>query len=138
MELRTYNKPIDKNGVPNKDGSLIYSEDFKTLYQFKRLQCKYQLEQDTTIICDKAFQDNNHIKTIVFNEVIEVIGNNAFCGCNNLVLREIPVGVEYIGRHAFSDCYSLTQIAIEGKITCIMLGSFQGCKNIRRINLPET
>lgn len=52
---------------------------------------------------------------------------------------EIPDGIKTIGSSAFSNCTSLTEVTFTGKSQITSIGdyAFQGCSNLKSINLPE-
>lgn len=60
-----------------------------------------------TRIADKAFQNNESITSVIFDNDLEVIGKFAFASCTNLNGMVIPNSVKKIGQHAFQDCTNL-------------------------------
>lgn len=60
-----------------------------------------------THIADKAFQNNESITSVTFDNDLEVIGKSAFAGCTNLNGMVIPNSVKTIGQYAFQDCTKL-------------------------------
>ena len=60
-----------------------------------------------TRIADKAFQDNESITSVTFDNDLKVIGKSAFAGCTNLNGMVIPNSVKTIGQYAFQECTKL-------------------------------
>jgi hypothetical protein len=60
-----------------------------------------------THIADKAFQNNESITSVTFDNDLEVIGKSAFAGCTELNGMVIPNSVKTIGQYAFQDCIDL-------------------------------
>ncbi len=60
-----------------------------------------------TRIADKAFQNNESITSVTFDNDLEVIGKFAFASCTNLNGMVIPNSVKTIGQHAFQECTNL-------------------------------
>lgn len=60
-----------------------------------------------THIADKAFQNNESITSVTFDNDLKVIGKSAFAGCTNLNGMVIPNSVKTIGQFAFQECTNL-------------------------------
>lgn len=60
-----------------------------------------------TRIADKAFQNNESITSVTFDNDLKVIGKSAFASCTNLNGMVIPNSVKTIGQYAFQDCTNL-------------------------------
>ena len=61
------------------------------------------------------------------------IGVEAFAGCLNLEVIEIPNTITSIGIGAFYGCSSLTSVAIPSSVTSIGYGIFSGCSGLTSI-----
>ncbi len=58
------------------------------------------------------YSNVDSIKTVVINEGVTSIGDEAFRGCSNLTSINIPDGITWIGNWAFYECYSLIGVYI--------------------------
>ena len=61
------------------------------------------------------------------------IGVEAFAGCLNLEVIEIPNTITSIGDGAFLGCSSLTSVTIPNSVTSIGYGIFSGCSGLTSI-----
>ena len=64
------------------------------------------------------------IKTVIIEEGVSDIGNNAFRDCTGLTSIEIPNSVTSIGNNAFFGCSGLTSIEIPNSVTSIGNSAF--------------
>ncbi|MGN0618078.1 MAG: leucine-rich repeat protein [Ruminiclostridium sp.] len=82
------------------------------------------------------------IKTVVIDNGVTSIGNNAFYGCYNLKSITIPDTVESIGNEAFYGCISLESVIFDPneenpKLTSIGDGAFNRCSSLTGITIPD-
>ncbi len=68
-----------------------------------------------------------------FPDGIQRIGEEAFFGCERLVLLNIPDTVIEIGLNAFFHCTELATIVIPDKVLSLEAMTFQGCANLREV-----
>lgn len=89
---------------------------------------------------DIFFYDENAIgfKHVVMPEGIQLIGDEAFEGCKDIVSVDLPNSILYIGLGAFRFCSSLIENTIPRHIEVIKVRTFEKCVNLRRISLPES
>lgn len=66
-------------------------------------------------------------------EDVEVIGDDAFCGCSNLTSIIIPKSVTRIGSYAFAWAFGLKTITIPESVTEIGFYAFFGCSNLATV-----
>ena len=80
----------------------------------------------------KALDHNfyNNILTVVIENGVTTIGNEAFTDCTNLTSITIPNSLTSIGLEAFYDCSGLTSITIPSSVTDIGYDAFYGCINL--------
>ena len=78
-----------------------------------------------------------YIKTVIIEDGITRIGQNAFNGCAALTGITIPKSVTVIGGRAFKGCTSLTEITLSKGVTAIEDSAFLNCGAIERIDLPD-
>lgn len=70
----------------------------------------------------ESYKDN--IKTVVVNDGVTTIGEDAFYGCSSLTNVVIPNSVITIGWYAFRHCETLVSIIIPDSVTTIESGAF--------------
>ena len=63
------------------------------------------------------------------------LGDHAFCGCDGLMMINIPNVVSSIGSDAFSFCDDLESITIPDSVTYIGLRAFSSCDNVTNISV---
>jgi len=76
-------------------------------------------------------------KRFVIPDSVEMIDNDAFCGCSYLQEIIIPDGVTHIGECAFLNCCSLEKLRIPEKCTYLGEDSLVGCDNLQEIIIPD-
>lgn len=88
-----------------------------------------KIPKSVTSIGDLAFSDCSNLKTVMFEDGIQLrsIGNNAFYECRSLTSITIPRGVTSIGDKAFYGCSSLSRIFIPSSVTSVGRSAFKGC-----------
>ena len=77
------------------------------------------------------------IKTILINDGVTSIGDNAFCYCISLTSVTIGNSVKSIGNSAFSDCWRLDALQLPESVTSIGNSAFAGCFRFRNIHIPK-
>ena len=79
---------------------------------------------------DMTYFDENSLPGVTFTEIL----SEAFSGCKNLMIVELPETVSYIGKDAFAGCQSLQALFIRTaeKIT-VEKGAFHNCIRLRFI-----
>ena len=77
------------------------------------------------------------IKKVVIEEGVTNIGDNAFCGCSNLVEATISESITNIGDSAFESCSSLLSILIPGSVTRIGSHAFEGCISLTAVTISD-
>ena len=81
--------------------------------------------------------NKDQIKSVVINDGVTRIGNNAFSACTGLTSVTIPDSVTSIGSYAFDGCTGLTNITIPDSITRIGNYAFRGCTSLTSITIPD-
>jgi hypothetical protein len=76
------------------------------------------------------------ITTIVVQEGVTNIGENAFSGCTALSSVSLPNSVTRIGIDAFFICRSLSSITLPSSLTNIGKDAFAGCTGLTSITIP--
>ncbi|WP_056928778.1 leucine-rich repeat protein [Candidatus Symbiothrix dinenymphae] len=75
------------------------------------------------------------IKTLVINEGVTSIGQNAFISCSGLTSVTIPNSMTSIGDAAFRGCIGLTSITIPNSATSIGNSAFEG-SGLTSVTIP--
>ena len=70
------------------------------------------------------------IKTVIIEDGVTSIGNDAFSDCSSLTSVTIPNSVTSIGTWAFSGCSSLTSVTIPNSVTSIENDAFKDCSSL--------
>ena len=78
------------------------------------------------------------IKTVVINDGVTSIGEDAFWNCDNLTTITIPNSVKSIRDGAFDLCESLISISIPNSVTSIGVGAFRECRSLTSITIPNS
>ena len=81
---------------------------------------------------------SENIKTVLIENGVTSIGNNAFYGCSNLTTVTIPSSVTSIGEGAFIGCEKLTTVSIPASVTTIGESAFGYCSNLTSIEIPAS
>lgn len=78
-----------------------------------------------------------NIKSIVIENGITSIGDNAFDSCINLTEVSLPDSITEISYGSFTNCSSLSTITIPETITSIKAYSFEACTSLSEITIPQ-
>ena len=78
-----------------------------------------------------------HIKTVVVEEGVTTIGNDAFRACRQIEKIELPDTLTRIGESAFS-LTKIEEINIPYGVTTIERATFSLCLNLKRVAIPES
>ena len=84
-----------------------------------------------------AFSDCANLKNVTISSGITTIKDGAFAECESLENIEIPNSVTEIGEHAFIGC-GLKQIVIPKGITSIKTSTFTRCAKATDIQIPDS
>ena len=89
----------------------------------------------TATITSNTYADGKG--TIVFDQPVASIGQNAFQNCTGLTSVTIPNGVTSIGIYAFRNCTSLASITIPDSVMSIGTNAFNNCTGLTSVNIPS-
>lgn len=108
-------------------------------HSFEDCRSLHQIVMPITLkgIGDSAFEGCVSLKSISFPIQLERIGNAAFKG-SGLRTVSIPKSIYYMGDYAFAECLELDNIVIPSNIDKITKGMFEGCTNLKKIELNES
>ncbi len=88
-------------------------------------------------IDEGAFQDCDHIKSIILSDNLTYIGDRAFRNCSSLEHVNIMKGVKYIGDLAFSKCSAMTSADILTRAYVDLENVFSDCPAMRYVKCPD-
>ena len=86
---------------------------------------------------NNPWYSNDNIKSVIIEDGITSIGDDAFYKCKNLTFVSIPGSVTSIGDGAFSYCIGLSGINIPDSVVSIGVSVFYGCSSLSCIELPN-
>ena len=83
-------------------------------------------------------KNRGDIRTVIINEGVTTIGDNAFFLCYNLAKATLPDSITSIGEQAFCHCVSLSEINIPSNVKTIEMAAFQLCFSLTDVLIPES
>jgi hypothetical protein len=83
-------------------------------------------------------QGGKFIKTLVIQDGVKTIGNEAFYSCFGLTAVNIPNSVTIIGEYAFGLCRGLTSVTISNSVTIIGGRAFISCSGLTTVIIPNS
>ena len=95
------------------------------------------INEGVTSICNNAFTDSVNIESIVIPNTIKKIDSRAFENCSSLKSVSFPSGLEYIGSEAFKNCSSLTSVSFPSGLKSVGYKAFEGCKGLKSVNISN-
>ena len=133
------NVVVDANGKASNDGA--FEKLDKNSFYLDYI--KYTIKEDRLVVSgyDKYGFDGVAIilSSITYNGKrykVSEIGQDAFKGCERIVLAVIPSSVTEIARKAFSGCVNLAKIIIPNSVVSIGAYAFEGCAGLASITIP--
>lgn len=114
-----------------------YAENISVPWGGNRADIKtVVIEEGVTSIGNNAFVACANLKTVTMPQSISRIGEHAFENCFNLMQADIPTSVTEIGEYAFGGCKALTEVTIPKGITAIADYAFENCVSLKKIHIP--
>lgn len=95
------------------------------------------VEEGVTVIGDNAFKNCIHLVQVQLPSTLKSIQKNAFFNCQSLSEIRLPPNVTYIGEHAFRYCISLKTITIPDSVETMEGSVFQNCSSLETVILSE-
>ena len=96
------------------------------------------IEDGVTSIGNDAFLYCVGLTSVSIPDSVTRIGDYSFCFCEKLAGITVPAGVAEIGNEAFYGCESLVSITLPDGITHIGRGTFAGCIALESITIPDS
>ncbi|MCL2028290.1 MAG: leucine-rich repeat protein, partial [Bacteroidales bacterium] len=78
------------------------------------------------------------ITTVIIEDGVTTIGNEAFSECSGLTEVNIPSSVNTIGYYAFNSCTGLTEVNIPSSVNTIGFGAFNSCTGLTSVIIPNS
>lgn len=77
------------------------------------------------------------INRVVVESGVTSVGDQAFCGCENLRSVSLPDSVTAIGSRAFKECRALGSLFLPSRLERIGEAAFESCESLSGIRLPS-
>ena len=122
------------------DGYTVSEIGDYTFYEYFGPHILETIELPNTVISigEEAFSYCENLKTIIWPDSLQSIGNYAFEGCISLEKVTLPDTISDIGDEVFAYCSSLEEINIPQAMTYIPSTMFYDCRNLTKVTIPET
>ena len=117
--------------------TLFTTNGEKLIYYFGKKDV-YIVPNGVKVICDSAFMNNQHIKTIIISESVEEIEAYSFAQCRELSKVQFKSDKTVIKRGAFCCCHKLVKINIPKQLECIDDWTFENCDSLAEVHLPQS
>lgn len=91
----------------------------------------------TIAICDNAFYGCTELSVLNIPDSVKNIGSYAFKSCSSVGKINIPDGCTYIGTETFASCSTLQKINIPATVTNIGKSAFKDCISLTEINFAN-
>ncbi len=116
--------------------------DRLTMNDDKLLKCEdngneITVNEGIRVICSNAFKGRNALKNVTLPQTLEVIEDEAFRACSNIVSMDVPERTTHVGSSAFRDCVKLKDLTIRNALIKIGERAFENCANLVNISLPD-
>lgn len=127
----------------NEYGNALYLGNNDNPYLFL-LQSKdwfinsCEVHEQTKVIADYAFSNNNELKSVTIGNKLTTIGKNAFEYCMGLTDVTIPDSVTTIDDYAFNFCRNLTSVTMGNSVASIGNGAFNCCSSLNSVVIPDS
>lgn len=96
------------------------------------------IEDGVTSIGDNAFEDCSSLKSVSGMKGVTSLGKWAFYKCTSLESFAIPSGVKSIPDCLFYDCSKLNSVTIHDQVTSIGSSAFFGCSILKTLSIPDS
>ena len=96
------------------------------------------INDGVTSIGENAFQFCRSLTSVSIGNSVTSIGKEAFYGCSGLTSLTIPNNVISIGDGAFNNCMSLASMSIGNSVTSIGNYAFYVCNSLTSLTIPNS
>ncbi len=94
------------------------------------------IKSQVMVIKDQAFDNCTGVRTISFNNRLDLIGESVFCRCRSLRSINIPRYARVIKKGAFVFCSGLMRADFGKGLEIIGASAFHHCISLHCINIP--
>lgn len=123
---------------PQVDSSGFQIDADGTLLRYTGSAADVVIPDGVTAIGDKAFAENDNLRTVTVPEGVTAIGQKAFYFCENLVSVTLPDSVTQMEYGCFELCTSLQQVRLPDTLTSLPAFTFSSCHALTHIQLPSS
>jgi Flp pilus assembly protein protease CpaA len=95
------------------------------------------IQNGVTNIGNQAFVYCKNLTSVTISNSVKSIGRDAFSVCSGLKSITIPNSVTTINEWAFFSC-GLTSVSIPNSVTAINRSTFQACKDLASVTIPNS
>jgi len=132
---------LDENGTLTVSGQGTM-EDYtdasqQPWYEYRTSIISVVIENGVTRIGNNAFAGIAKLSSVILPGSLRTVAYQAFADCTGLVSITIPEGVTSIGSAAFFGCTNLTDIDIPASVTSISSFAFYNCVRLTSVTIPE-
>ncbi len=126
-----------KYGEAIEDTPGVYSSHFVSPFATGSGSITLIIEEGVEEIGDNAFCGLTSIGKVILPGSLRKIGGNAFADCTKISTLELPVSLREIDGNAFANCSGLVNISFNRGLEKIGDGAFMNCTGLKRAILPE-
>ena len=84
------------------------------------------------------YSKSDRITSVVVEEGVTTVGNEAFSWCQKLASVNLPSTLVRIGDKAFYNCTALSSVVIPEGVTHIGFCAFQNCPELKAVTIPSS
>ena len=126
--------------VEGKGEATVISGDYS---QITKLTIPGSIEVEGVSYIVKAidnyvFSNCYSLDTLIIEDGVERIGQNAFYNCSNMKSVSLPTSLKSIGESSFAECNNITSLVIPEGVKTIGQNAFSWCNNMKLLELPST
>ena len=89
-------------------------------------------------IDEMVFFQCQKLKTVILNEGLKTIGNNAFQECWEAEFNDLPSTIISVGDYSFNNCEYFKKVTIPNGCISVGRAAFSGCGSMKRLTLSST
>ena len=136
--IKAVREQIDIVSNVKDEFDCVYSSDGLRLIQMNNHKIKsYTVREGVTTICDNAFKDCKHLKTIELPNSLATIGHSAFANCKMLRDVKLPDSLQQIASSAFAHCTSMKEIELPKSVKVLGYKVFAQCTSLRSVDIKS-